>query len=168
MRPEPSEYDPHFEPYLSLVPESEVLSAMAAQVRETEELLRSVDEARGGHRYAAGKWSIREIAGHLSDAERVFGYRSFSIARGEKESLPGFDENPYIAASGYDRWTMSDLIESFTALRTSNLLLFRMLDEDAWSNVGTANGHAVTPRALAYGMVGHERHHSNILRERYL
>ncbi|HKO02417.1 MAG TPA: DinB family protein [Thermoanaerobaculia bacterium] len=167
-RPEPNEYHPAFAAYVNRVPETDILGALASQLEETRALLASFDAERAGHRYAEGKWSIREIAGHLGDGERVFGYRAFAIARGETASLPGFDENTYIAAANYDLWAMPDLIESFSALRAANLLLLRTLDEAAWSRVGTANGNPVTPRALAYVMVGHERHHINVIRERYL
>jgi hypothetical protein len=166
-RPDPTEYHPEFENYISLVPETDVVGAMSSQLEETRAFLSGFDAKRAGYRYAEGKWSIREITGHLSDGERVFGYRAFAIARGETASLPGFEENSYIAASGYDLWAMPDLIEHFSALRTSNILMLRALDEAAWSRVGIANGYPVTPRALAFGMVGHARHHLRVLRERY-
>lgn len=167
-RPEPTEYHPEFGTYISLVPETDVIGAMTSQLEETRALLGGFDAERAAYRYAEGKWSVREIAGHLSDGERVFGYRSFAIARGETASLPGFEENSYIAVSGYDRWAMPDLIEHFSALRTSNILMFRALDEAAWSRVGIANENPVTPRAIAFAMVGHVRHHLSVLRERYL
>jgi len=167
-RPEPNEYHPAFAGYINRVPETDILGALAAQLEETRALLGSFDADRAGHRYAEGKWSIREIAGHLGDGERVFGYRALAIARGDQQSLPGFEENDYIAAANYDLWSMPDLIELFSTLRASNILFLRMLDEAAWSRVGTANGNPTTPRALAYIMVGHERHHLNVIRERYL
>jgi hypothetical protein len=167
-RPEPTEYHSDYAGYISLVPESDIIAALTAQLAQTQEMFRGVDESRAGHRYAPGKWSIREVAGHMSDGERVFGYRAFAIARGETALLPSFDENPYVAASGYDTWSMRDLIDTFTALRTANLITLRALDEEAWSRVGNANGHPVTPRAIAFTLVGHERHHSKVLRERYL
>lgn len=168
QRPDPSEYAPAFAGYIALVPEPDILGALQSQGEETRALLTTIGEERASHRYAPGKWSIRELVGHLSDAERVFGYRAFAIARGEAASLPGFDENAYIASSGYDRWSLSDLVELLATLRRSNLLVLSALDDAAWSRVGKANHHPTTPRALAYCMVGHVRHHLKTLRERYL
>lgn len=167
-RPESNEIHPHFASYVNRVPETDIIGALVSQLDEMRSLLGSIDAERAGHRYAEGKWSIRELVGHIGDGERMFGYRAFAIARGDQQSLPGFEENEYIAAANYDLWTMPDLIESFSVLRTSNILMLRMLDEAAWSRFGTANGNPVTPRALAYVMVGHARHHASVLREKYL
>lgn len=167
-RPEPSEYHHFYARYMEKVPEIDVVGALELQIEETRALLASIPEERGGHRYAPGKWSIREIAGHLGDAERAFGYRLFAFSRNETQELPGFDEDPYVAASGYDQWPLAELIEQFVALRRSNLLLIRRLSDDAWDKRGVANGAEMSVRALAYGLVGHVRHHMGVLRERYL
>jgi hypothetical protein len=165
--PDTSEYAPAFGRYVQLVPELDVLGALTSQLDEIRQLLTSVDATRAGFRYAEGKWSIREIVGHFSDAERIFGYRMHCIARGEEADLPGFDEDSYIAAAGYDGWPMADLIEEFVTLRQSNILLLRNLQPDAWERRGKANGNPVSVRAIAYAIVGHVRHHRGVLRERY-
>ena len=166
-KPESTEYASFFNGYLSLVPEEEILPALEGQEKEVRSLFSGMPAARETHRYEPGKWSIREVLGHMADAERVFGYRAFCISRGEKTSLPGFDEGFYVARSGYDARPASDLLEEFVLARRSNIPVLRSLGDDAWRNVGTANNNPVSVRALAYIMVGHARHHANILRSRY-
>ena len=118
--------------------------------------------------YADGKWTIREIIGHLIDGERVFGYRALCIARGEKQNLPGFDQNDYMLTAPYNHIELEDLLSELRLVRLSNMAMFRSLDQEAWNRVGTANGNEITVRALAFIMGGHVRHHMNVLKERYL
>lgn len=167
MRPEPTDYASFYAGYVSLVPEEDVLTAIQTQSSETQKVLASIDEARGSYRYAEGKWSIKEVFGHLSDAERVFGYRALCIARGDETSLPGFDEQAYMANANFDAWKIGDLAEMYALVRRSNIVLFRNLPDEAWNRRGVANDSPVTVRALAYMIVGHERHHLKVLRERY-
>lgn len=165
--PDASEHAPAFGNYIKLVPELDVIATLTAQRDEVRRLFASVDAGRTTFRYTEGKWSIKEIAGHFSDAERVFGYRMLCIARGEEADLPGFEEDAYIAAAMYDSWSMDDLIAQFVALRDANILLLRNLPSDAWDRRGVANGNAITVRAIAFAIVGHVRHHRGVLRERY-
>lgn len=167
MRLDATEYAPHFDTYLKNVPEDDALAAIEAQSAETQKLLSGLDEARAAHRYAAGKWSVKEVIGHLIDGERIFSYRALAISRGETQSLPGWDENGYIANANYDAWAVGDLVEEFALLRRANIVLFRNMSEEAWTRKGIANGREISVRALAGVMVGHERHHVRILRERY-
>ena len=167
MRPVAGEYAPFFAGYVSLVPETDVLPALAAQASEMRRLAASVPPDRETFRYAPGKWSVREILGHIGDAERVFGYRAFCISRGEQKRLPGFDENDYIAESAYDERTVAELAEDFAGLRASNLAVLGRLDPSRWSRVGNANGNPISVRALAYIMAGHARHHFGVLKARY-
>ena len=164
---EVAEYDPHFAGYVSLVPEEDILAAMSSQAEVSHALLASFDESRSGYRYAEGKWSIREVVGHLADAERVFGYRAMCVARGEQASLPSFNENEYMRLSDYDSWPFRDSVEQWALLRRANILLFRNLGTDAWTRRGTAGGAPISVRALGRIIVGHERHHMNVLREQY-
>ena len=168
MRPAENDYSTYFGTYVSRVPEDDVLSAIEQQSSETQRLVASLDETRGAHRYAEGKWSVKQVLGHISDSERVFGYRALCIARGDKNSLPGFDENEYMVHANFDDWRLGDLAESYALVRRSNIVFFRNLPEDAWDRRGVANKNEITVRALAYVMLGHERHHLNVLRERYL
>jgi hypothetical protein len=166
-RPGASEYAPFYEAYVSKVPEAEVLPVLAAQVDEVRRLAAAVPAERERHRYAPGKWSVREVFGHLSDAERLFGYRALCIGRGDPTPLPGFDEVTYMAGAGFDGVPLAELAGELAAIRETNLLLLRRFDDAAWSRVGTANGTPVSVRALAYVMAGHLRHHVGILHERY-
>lgn len=166
-RPADSEYAPFYAGYVSLVPESDILSVLEEQKGVFRRLCTDVPADRERHRYASGKWSIREIAGHLVDGERVFGYRAFAISRGERAPLPSFDENEYVSASGFDGVPLADLVAELVSVRDANLAILRRLSGEAWSRVGTASGKAISVRALAWIMAGHPRHHLAVLRERY-
>ena len=167
MRPEPTDYAPFYAGYIDLVPEDDVLSAIETQSSETQKVLASLDEEKAAHRYAEGKWSVKEIFGHLTDAERVFGYRALCIARGDETSLPGFDEQAYVATANFDAWKLGELAEMYALVRRANIVMFRNLPPDAWQRRGVANNTPVTVNALAHMIVGHERHHLKVLRERY-
>ena len=167
MRPEPTDYAEFYANYVSLVPEDDVLSAIETQSSEAQKLMASVDEARGAYRYAEGKWSVKEVFGHITDAERVFGYRALCIARGDRSSLPGFDEQEYMRHANFDDWKIGDLGELYALTRRSNIVFFRNLPEEAWTRRGIANNSPVTVLALAYIIAGHERHHLKVLRDRY-
>jgi hypothetical protein len=166
-RPRPDEYDEAFERYVSQVPERDVLAALERQPAELAALLATVSPDRESWRYAPGKWTIRGVVGHVLDAERVFGYRALCIARGEKASLPAFEEDDYAARAGHDGRPIASLLDEFSNLRKSHVLMLRHLDDDAWVRFGSANSLPVTPRALAYILVGHPRHHMAVLREKY-
>lgn len=167
-RPEPNEYAAWYADYIGLVPEDDIVAAMEAQSRETAALLAAIDETKAAHRYAPEKWSIRELVGHVADAERVFSYRTLCIGRGETQSLPGFDEGTYARSSNAHARTLADLAGELAAARRATLALLRGFDEEAWGRSGTANNTPVSVRALAWITVGHERHHMKVLRERYL
>lgn len=167
MRPEPTDYASFYANYVSLVPEEDVLSAIETQSSETQKLMASLDEAHAAHRYAEGKWSVKEVFGHITDAERVFGYRALCIARGDQTSLPGYDENEYMENANFDAWKLGDLAELYALTRRSNIVFFRNLREQDWNRRGTANDSPVTVCALAFIIAGHERHHLKVLRERY-
>jgi uncharacterized damage-inducible protein DinB len=167
MRPDSSEYGTYFGNYIGNVPEDDVLAALESQRDETHRFLAAIPEDRASYRYAAGKWSIREVVGHFTDAERIFAYRAMAIARGERQSLPGFDENLYVENAGFESRSLRELTDAYLAVRNASLTLFRQLSAQAWDRHGTANNNPLSVRALAYITVGHERHHLRILRERY-
>ena len=166
-RPLPNEYDVAFERYVSRVPETDILAALERQPAELAAALASVPPERESHRYAPGKWSIREVVGHMLDSERVMGYRALAISRGDKAALPGFEEKDYAATAGHDSRTLASLLEEISSLRASHIPMLRHLDEAAWVRIGTANSLPITTRALAYILVGHVRHHLAVLREKY-
>lgn len=167
-RPDLSEHAPYFSRYIDLVPEDDILRALEEQGGQTARLLATIDESRAAFRYAPDKWSIRQLVGHIEDSERVFAYRALSIARGETQPLPGFDQNSWMVNAPFDSSTLRDRAESLASVRRSTIQLFRALDDAAWERSGLANDNLVSVRALAYTTVGHERHHINLLRHRYL
>ena len=166
-RPDPSEFAPFYAGYVALVTEGEILRVLETQAADLKRLTGKFVPEREQHRYAPGKWSVREVVGHITDAERVFGFRAFCFSRGDRNPLPGFDENDYVAQSGFDRRDLADLADDFGHIRQVNLAALRLLDEEAWLRTGTASGKPVSVRALAYIMAGHVRHHLNILSTRY-
>ncbi|HEX4959344.1 MAG TPA: DinB family protein [Thermoanaerobaculia bacterium] len=166
-RPEPTEHAPYFARYISQVPDGDVLAVLAAQTAELRRALGAFPEAKERYRYAEGKWSIREVLGHVTDTERVFGYRALCVARGDATPLPGFDENVFGRNAPHDAFPLADLLDEFDAVRQGHLLFFRHLPQEAWTRLGTANNLPVSPRALAYNMAGHVIHHLTGLRDNY-
>lgn len=166
--PDPEEYDPYYTGYVQRITDSNVVGALQDQQFEVVELLSGMPEEQAGLRYAPDKWSIKQVVGHLLDTERVFAYRALSIARGETQSLPGFDQDDYVASGGFDARTMTSLVGEYLHLRGSTIALFESLEPETWRKTGTANDEPVTVRALAFIIAGHEVHHLAILRERYL
>jgi hypothetical protein len=168
MRPADTDYAAPYAGYVARVPEDDILAAIERQSSETQKLLASIDDSRAAFRYAESKWSVKEVVGHFVDTERIMGYRALAIARGETQPLPGFDEQEYVRNAKFDRWRIGDLSEEYALVRRANIVFLRNLSEEAWDRRGVASGYPVTVRALAYIIVGHERHHLNVLKERYL
>lgn len=166
-RPSPDEFAPYYHAYVAGMPDVDLLRLLEDQAEDTQALLRELGEERGDHRYAPGKWSVKEVVGHIVDAERVFAYRALCIARGDQTPLPGFDQDAYVAAAGFGRRALADLAEELADVRRASLRLLAGLDEEALGRAGVANGVPVTVRALAWIIAGHERHHQRLLRERY-
>ena len=167
VRPVSGTFSLHFAPYIALVTETDVLSALEAQVPAVEGALGGLSPQQGGFRYAEGKWTVGEVLGHVIDAERVFGFRALSAARGERANLPSFDENVYAAASSHAACPVGELVEEFAALRRSHVLMFRHLDATAWDRLGLVAGHPNAARSWAFVLAGHLRHHAKVLTERY-
>jgi DinB superfamily len=166
-RPDATEYAPSFHRYVAQVPEGDLLRILEEQGRETQRLLARLSEPQALHRYAPGKWSVKEVVGHLMDSERVFAYRALHFARADVAALPGFDEQAWVPAGNFDARPLPALAAELDHVRRGTLALFRSLDAATWARRGTANSHEISVRALAYVIAGHERHHVAILRERY-
>lgn len=166
-RPAAAEYDPYYGRYIDKVPEGDLLRTLEAQGRATQAVLAGLSDAAALHRYAAGKWSIKEVIGHVADTERVYAYRALRFARADATALPGFDENAWVPAGSFDARSVADLAAELDAVRRATLALFRGLDGAALARRGTANDAAVTVRAIAWIIAGHERHHVALLHERY-
>ena len=166
-KPNDTEYAAYFGRYVNLVPEGEIVGTLAGQISATLATLKSVSDADSLKRYAEGKWSIREVVGHMIDTERIFAYRALRIARNDQTNLPGFEQDDYIPAAGFDRRPWSGLLEEFDAVRHSNVLMFRGLHDEAWARQGMSNGKLLSARAAAYIIAGHELHHMKVLRDQY-
>lgn len=168
--PRPVEGDcaPYYFTYINeIAADEDVLAVLADLDRTTPALLAPVLDELAGFRYAPGKWSVREVVGHMTDAERVFAYRALSIARGDQTALPGFEENEWAEVSNAGSRSLADLVGELRAVRASTLALFRSFGAAEWERTGTASGKHVAVRALPYIIAGHERHHVAVLRERY-
>ncbi len=165
-KPEPDEHLPYYGKYIALVGD-DAMAALRSQAATTPRLLSGVNESRALFRYAPGKWSVKEVLGHVIDGERVFGHRALRFAREDATPLPGFDENTWVPAARFDRRPLPDLVADYEAVRTATLALFSSFDEAALTRRGIANGAEVSVRALAHIIAGHELHHVSLLRERY-
>ena len=167
-RPENDEYAPYYRRYTELVPEGEIVSTLTQQLKSTLRLLRGIDEGKANSRYAPGKWSIKELVGHLLDTERVFSYRALRFARGDQTPLSGFEQDDYVRGANFQEGRLVDLATEFEHVRLSNIQFFKSLSEAAWTRRGSANDSEVSVRALAHIIAGHEAHHIQILKTRYL
>ena len=168
LRPVAGEFDPAAAGYVALAPDiSDPVSQLVTQRDAVGRLFTAVTEAAARHRYAEGKWTVREVLGHMCDAERIFAYRLLRIARGDETPLPGFDENTYVPAAAFESRQLSSVIKEWMAVRDATIALVRGLPGDAWTRRGTANGRAVTAPALLYIILGHVEHHLRVVTERY-
>jgi uncharacterized damage-inducible protein DinB len=167
-RPGSDESAPFYHSYIAEVPGEAIGVYLETQVADLERVIAPLDESRARSRYAAGKWSIKEVVGHLADSERIFGYRLLRIGRGDGTPLPGFDENAYVPAGDFDARPLASVLGELRAVRQSTIALAHGLPANAWSRRGEASGKVISARALAYIIVGHLTHHERVLRERYL
>jgi hypothetical protein len=166
-RPATDEAAAYYQTYIAEVGGDNVGEQLVEQLSQVERLLSSLDDAAALSRYAPGKWSIKELLGHLNDAERIFSYRLLRISRGDSTPLPGFDQNPYVVAGRFDERPLLDLVGEFRAIRLCTVALASGIPAPAWSQRGVASENSVTARALLYIIVGHVAHHLLILRDRY-
>src|SRR5215207_92809 len=167
-RPDPSEYNPYYQRYVSYVENNDIIDTLASQPTKLQDMLSRIPEEKGTHRYAEGKWSIKELLGHLLDGERIFSYRVLRISRADETPIEGFEQDGYIENAHSDDRSFAELLEEFSLLRRANMLLFNNLTDDGWGRLGTASDSPVSVRALAYIMAGHIEHHLGILKDRYL
>ena len=166
--PDRTEAAPYYFTYIDQVGSGDIRDLMDVQGVETLALLRGISDERSRFKYAADKWTIREVVNHVNDAERLFAFRAFWFARGFDSPLPSFDQNVAVAAAGLDRRSWPSLVDEFETVRHASSSLFRHLPDDAWTRQGMASGYAFSVRALAYITVGHVTHHVRLLKERYL
>jgi uncharacterized damage-inducible protein DinB len=167
MRPLAHEFPAYYEQYVDLITEDDVMPVLQRQRDELAAVCASLDDDKARYRYEDGKWSIKEVLGHLTDAERIFATRALCIARGEEQPLPGFDENTYVAMALFDERPLSSIVNEWLALRDANMLLFASFGADDRTRLGIANGKPITPYAIMWIVAGHTVHHLTVLRERY-
>ena len=166
-RPPASEYAPYQAGYVAAVPDGDIFEILARQGTEFPRFLQSVGEARGNHRYAPDKWTIKEMIGHVNDTERVFAYRALRFARDDETPLASFEQDLYVPKGNFNARTLSSLADEFAHLRAATLDLYSHLDADALARRGSASGFVVSVRAMAFVIAGHVAHHERMLRERY-
>jgi uncharacterized damage-inducible protein DinB len=167
-RPAQDEHAEYYSKYTSLVPDGDLLEFLHRQTEETESFLRGIPAELYDHRYGEGKWSVKEVIGHISDTERIFSHRAFRIGRGDTTPLASFDENAYVANARFAEQEYAHLVDEFLTVRRATLALLRSMNADEAARRGTASDWPVSVRALAWIIAGHVIHHTNILRERYL
>jgi len=167
VRPLPDEYAPHYVPYVSAGPDGDITDTLASQGEALVARLKHLSDEQGAHAYGPGKWSVKEVICHITDAERIFAYRMLRMGRGDSTPLASFDENAYAAASAAGDRTLDSLLGEFAAVRGATLALLRGLPDAAWARRGTASGKEVTVRGVAWIAAGHALHHARILAERY-
>jgi uncharacterized damage-inducible protein DinB len=168
IAPDSTEFAPSYGKYTSLVKSENIVKTLEAQAQQSEGVFGALTEEQSSFRYAPDKWSIREMLGHVVDAERIFSYRALRIARGDKTPIEGFEQDDYVANAPFERCTLAELLDEFTAVRRATVLLFHSLPADAWTRRGIASNNDVSVRALAYIIAGHELHHIAVLNEKYL
>ena len=168
-RPRADEHVEYFGRYISKVPENaDLISLLRDQAMETVSMLQGLTPAQGDFAYAPGKWTIKQVIGHIVDAERIFVYRALCFARQDRTGLPSFDENAYVDNANFQERTLADLLEEFQVVRSATIHFAKNLDAESLTRVGIASNNPISVRALLYVIAGHERHHVELFRERYL
>ncbi|MEH7247322.1 DinB family protein [Neobacillus niacini] len=167
-RPVENEYPEYYLPYINLVPQGDLLQILQENLQEVVNLFEGISEEKAYYRYAPGKWSVKELLGHITDTERIMCYRLLRVGRGDQTPLAGFNENDYVQGSQTNNLSMEAILEDFKAVRNATISLIRNLPAAAWANKGNANGLEITTRAIAYIIAGHQIHHCKIVEDRYL
>ncbi|MGK0413247.1 MAG: hypothetical protein ACJA1B_001449 [Polaribacter sp.] len=165
-----NEYAPYFEQYIELVSKDEksIIENLVASQKEFDDLLRNLPVEKHNFSYAEGKWTLKEVIQHIIDTERIFSYRALCFARNDKTSLPGFDENSFVENAAVDLRNFEDLLAEMAVVRAGTILLYKSFSEEALLRIGVGSGNEMSVRALGYLFSGHQIHHLNIVKERYL
>ena len=166
-RPDRSEYADFYANYIARVPDGDVIAFLSTQPGAYRKLLSPLSEDAASGRPQPGKWNVKEIIGHLCDAERVQSYRALRFARGDQTELQGFEQDDYVREAHSSTRSLADLLEEFQQIRNATVALFKSLPPEAWQRSGVANGSPVTVRAMAYIVAGHTQHHYELLKARF-
>ncbi len=167
-RPLTTEFAEPYQRYIDRVPDGNIIEILQSNLETWKSLIENLSEEKLNYRYAEGKWSIKEIIVHILDGERIFSYRALRFARNDKTSLQGFDENAYTPESNASNRTKQSLLDELTAIRRSTIEMFKNFTPEMFMRTGVASGYSISVRALAYVIAGHELHHMNVIKERYL
>lgn len=165
--PQPDEYGEFYQNYINLVDSPNVIQSLIQQGQQVYTIIQKLTQEEASYRYAENKWSVQEVIGHLVDTERIMAYRALCISRGEQKSLPGYDQDDYVREADFDHRSLQNLSTEYDALRNANISMFSSFNKEQIQRKGTANNTTVSVRALAYIIAGHEKHHLNVLEEKY-
>ncbi|WP_079508530.1 DinB family protein [Mesobacillus jeotgali] len=167
-RPNLEEFPEYTRSYIQLLPEGDIIDILGQHLETTSKVFSTVTVEQSGYRYAEGKWALSEVLGHLTDTERIMNYRILRIARGDKNTLQGFDENVYVKEASFHNRKIADILEDYQNVRRSTISLLKGLPQKSLQNKGNANGYDVTVESIAYMIAGHELHHLKIIQEKYI
>ena len=159
---------PYFAEYLQFDADANLLEVFDQQTQQILDIYSALSEQDGNYAYADGKWSLKQLLGHMVDSERIFAYRALAISRGETQSLPGFDENEYMDQAGYENQTLQNVLAQYSSVRAATIALVKSFTLTQGNAIGSANGHKISARALSWMIAGHEKHHLNVIQARYL
>lgn len=168
MRPNKGDYPDYAQKYIDLVEGEDIIGILHQTSKEMSDVINSFPQSKGDFSYAEGKWTLKQVIGHLTDTDRVFAYRALAIARREKQALPSFDQDLYVLNGNFNLRTLADMIYEYRLIRESNLLLFRSFDKSVYHYRGIAANSEVTVLGIMFMVAGHQKHHINILKEKYL
>ncbi|TYA58927.1 DinB family protein [Formosa maritima] len=163
-----SEYADYYANYIKKAGNQDIISGLESSLNNTMSFFKSIPEEKLEFRYEIGKWTIKDIIQHLIDAERVFAYRALRFARKDNTPLPGFEENDYTIAANANKRSREELLKEYQAVRESTIMLFKNFDEDTLKLVGIASNSNMSVRAIGFVIIGHETHHCDVIKSRYL
>lgn len=168
MKPLPADYASFYQKYVNLVPQGDIVALLQQSKDEMLAFLQTLEPSKWDFRYAEGKWSVRELLLHMIDTERIFSYRALRIARNDQTPLPGFDQDTYVPFSNATNRSWTSLISEYAAVREATIQLYNNFTPEMWQHTGISNHHPISTLALAHITYGHERHHLNVLQQKYL
>jgi len=167
-RPNENEYPVYYSNYINLVEDDDIISVLENQIDFVKEFFINISEEKSNFRYAEGKWTIKEVFGHVIDTERIFAYRALRISRNDKTPLPGYDQDLFVKNSNFKNVSLQNLVDEFISVRKSNLKMFENFSSEMWLNIGTANEKLISVRAIAFILAGHLLHHLKVIEQKYL